>query len=342
MHTPLSDLFGEDEFLRRHIGPTSAQQQEMAQAIGYDSVDALIDATIPAGIRRAEPLQLPGPRREVDVLTRLRDMASRNQLRRSHIGMGYYGTYTPAVIQRNVLENPGWYTAYTPYQAEISQGRLEALLTYQQMVMDLTGMELANASMLDEATAAAEAMTLLQRVNRQSKSNVFLVDADCHPQTLAVLETRARPLGIEVHVGNAAELIAAEDAFGLLLSYPGSSGAVQDIEPLISAAHATHTLVAVATDLLALTLLRGPVQPVPTWSSATASASACPWATAARTRRSSPRAMPTSAPRRDASSASRRTATVTRRCAWRCRPASSTSAAKRPPAISAPRRRCSR
>jgi glycine dehydrogenase len=258
MHTPLSDLFGEDEFLRRHIGPTSAQQQEMAQAIGYDSVDALIDATIPAGIRRAEPLQLPGPRREVDVLTRLRDMASRNQLRRSHIGMGYYGTYTPAVIQRNVLENPGWYTAYTPYQAEISQGRLEALLTYQQMVMDLTGMELANASMLDEATAAAEAMTLLQRVNRQSKSNVFLVDADCHPQTLAVLETRARPLGIEVHVGNAAELIAAEDAFGLLLSYPGSSGAVQDIEPLISAAHATHTLVAVATDLLALTLLRSP------------------------------------------------------------------------------------
>jgi len=253
----LHSLEGHDEFLARHIGPTAAQQREMALAAGFDSVDALIDATVPESIRKREALALPGPRREIDVLESLRDLARKNHLARNFIGTGYYGTYTPAVIQRNVLENPGWYTAYTPYQAEISQGRLEALLTYQQLVMDLTGMELANASLLDEATAAAEAMTLLQRVNRKSRSTRFLVDRDCHPQTLAVLATRAEPLGIELCVGDAADL-AEQEGFGLLLSYPGSSGAVRDPEALIAAAHERGTLVAVCSDLLALCLLRAP------------------------------------------------------------------------------------
>lgn len=254
----LSDLEGHDEFLARHIGPTPAQQREMAVALGYESADALIDATVPEGIRRRQPMDLRGPQREVDVLARLREFAGRNRVCRSFIGMGYYGTHTPAVIQRNVLENPGWYTAYTPYQAEISQGRLEALLTYQQLVMDLTGMELANASMLDEATAAAEAMTLLKRVNKSNRSARFLVDADCHPQTLAVLETRARPLGIEIVTGEAAQLLERGEGFGLFLQYPASSGRLRDPSPLIERAHRQHTRVAIASDLLALLMLRSP------------------------------------------------------------------------------------
>ncbi|GAB5415469.1 MAG: aminomethyl-transferring glycine dehydrogenase [Congregibacter sp.] len=252
------DLQGHDEFLARHIGPTPAQQQEMALAVGYASVDALIDATIPAKIRSTSPLDLPAPQREVDVLAQLRSYADKNDVFKSYIGMGYYGTLTPAVIQRNVLENPGWYTAYTPYQAEISQGRLEALLTYQQVVMDLTGMELANASMLDEATAAAEAMMLLKRVNKKSRSNTFIVGEDCHPQTLAVLRTRAQPLGIKVEVGDAGALLAEHDAFGMLVQYPGSSGAISDPRELIEAAHKKNALVVVASDLLALLLLKAP------------------------------------------------------------------------------------
>lgn len=258
MTTPFESLEGHDEFIQRHIGPSADEQREMAQALGYEHIDELIDATVPAGIRRTAAMDLGGAQREVDVVGQLRAMAANNRVLRSHIGTGYYGTYTPAVIQRNVLENPGWYTAYTPYQAEISQGRLEALLTYQQMVMDLTGMELANASMLDEATAAAEAMTLLHRVNRKSKSNTFLVAEDCHPQTLAVLQTRARPLGIEIATGDPAALLASHDAFGVLLHYPGSGGEVIDLAPLVEAAHAGNTLVAVASDLLALLLLRSP------------------------------------------------------------------------------------
>ncbi|EED32478.1 glycine dehydrogenase [gamma proteobacterium NOR5-3] len=254
----LTELEGHDEFLARHIGPSAAQQAEMAIAVGYDSVDALIDATVPASIRLKSPMALDGPQREVDVIARLKTMADKNRICKNFIGMGYYGTHTPAVIQRNVLENPGWYTAYTPYQAEISQGRLEALLSYQQVIMDLTGMELANASMLDEASAAAEAMTLLQRVNKKNKSMRFIVDSDCHPQTLAVLKTRAQPLGIDIAYGDAKELLAAGDAFGLFLQYPGSSGEVVDPSPLIEQAHAKNTLVVVASDLLALLLLKSP------------------------------------------------------------------------------------
>ena len=256
--TRLSQLENPAEFIQRHIGPTPEQQTEMARAIGYDSLDALIDDTVPAAIRRQQPMDLPGPQSEQGTLARLKQLASQNVVNKSYIGTGYHDTWTPAVVQRNVLENPGWYTAYTPYQPEISQGRLEALLTFQQMILDLTGMDLANASMLDEGTAAAEAMTLLHRVNKRNRSDTFLVAADCHPQTIAVVHTRAEALGIEVIVGQPDELLGATEAFGLLLQYPGTYGHLEDISPLINKAHEANTLVAVAADIMALLLVKSP------------------------------------------------------------------------------------
>jgi glycine dehydrogenase len=255
---PLSELENRSDFIQRHIGPSPAQQTEMAQAMGYDNLDALIEDTIPQNIRRAEFMALGEAQTEQAVLDRLRIIAEQNQVFRSFIGGGYADTYTPPVIQRNVLENPGWYTAYTPYQPEISQGRLEGLLNYQQMVMDLTGMDLANASMLDEGTAAAEAMTLCQRVNKKNRSRCFIVADDCHPQTIAVVQTRAAPLQIEVVVGNPAELLGTTEAFGVLLQYPGTYGDLHDIGPLTEQAHGAHTLVAVAADIMALLLLKSP------------------------------------------------------------------------------------
>ena len=254
----LFELENHADFIQRHIGPTRKQQRRMARAIGYDSLDALIDDTVPGSIRREQPMNLPGARSERDVTARLKEIAAQNVVNRSFIGMGYHDTCTPPVIQRNVLENPGWYTAYTPYQPEISQGRLEALLTFQQMILDLTGMDLANASMLDEATAAAEAMTLLQRVNKKNRSGVFLVAEDCHPQTIAVVKTRAAALDIEVVVGDPAELAGQTDAFGLLVQYPGTYGHLQDLAPLIEQAHGNNTLVAVAADIMALLMVRAP------------------------------------------------------------------------------------
>ncbi len=254
----LVSLENRQDFIQRHIGPTAKQQQTMAAALGYDSVDALIDDTVPAAIRRSAPMDLDEAQTEQAVIARLRELAQQNQVFKSYIGTGYHNTYTPGVIQRNVLENPGWYTAYTPYQPEISQGRLEALLTYQQMVMDLTGMELANASMLDEGTAAAEAMTLLERVNKKNRSMTFIVAEDCHPQTIAVVKTRAEALDIDVLVGKPEELIGTVDAFGALLQYPGTYGHITDLEPLISKAHDNETLVAVAADIMALLLLKAP------------------------------------------------------------------------------------
>ncbi len=254
----LHELENHSDFIQRHIGPSSNQQQEMARTLGYDSLDALIEATVPSAIRRDAPMNLPGAMTEQAVIEKLKGYAQRNKVFRSFIGTGYSDTFTPAVIQRNVLENPGWYTAYTPYQPEISQGRLEALLNYQQMVMDLTGMDLANASMLDEGTAAAEAMTLLQRVNKKNRSNTFIVAEDCHPQTIAVVKTRADPLDIDVVVGNPAELIGTTDAFGVLLQYPGTYGDLHDIAPLIEKAHAANTLVTVAADIMSLLLIKSP------------------------------------------------------------------------------------
>jgi glycine dehydrogenase len=254
----LSELEHSQEFVGRHIGPTPAQQAEMARLLGFDSLDALIDATVPARIRNQAPMDLAAPQTEQAVLARLRAIAGKNRVLKSYIGTGYHDTYTPAVIQRNVLENPGWYTAYTPYQPEISQGRLEALLTFQQAIMDLTGMELANASMLDEGTAAAEAMTLMQRVNKKNRSSTLIVAEDCHPQTIAVVRTRAEALDIEVVVGDPAQLAGSTEAFGLLLQYPGTYGHVHDLEPLIAKAHAAGTLVTVAADLMSLLLLKSP------------------------------------------------------------------------------------
>src|SRR3954452_6465288 len=245
-------------FAVRHIGPTTAEQRHMLDSLGYSSLDELITAALPEGLHRTDGLDLPGPLTETGALAELRRMAGRNQLLTSMIGLGYYDTITPAVIRRNVLENPAWYTAYTPYQPEISQGRLEALLNFQTMVTDLTGLPWAGASLLDEATAAAEAMTLARRPAR--RGHVFLADADCLPQTLAVLRTRAEPLGIHLVVEPVTpEVISRqEDLFGVLLQSPGRSGVIRDPAPLIEAAHAQGALAAVAADPLALTLLRPP------------------------------------------------------------------------------------
>ena len=252
----LRDLEHHGAFLERHIGPNSDEIAHMLRVVGHDSLDALTDAIVPANIKSTAPLALPPAIDEEDALARIRVIAERNSVRRSFIGQGYYGTHTPKVILRNILENPAWYTAYTPYQAEISQGRMEALINFQTMVADLTGMEIANASLLDEATAAAEAMTLAKRSGR-SKSNVFFVSRNVHPQTLDVVRTRADGLGIELHVGDEADAAHIE-SFGVLLQYPDTHGHVADHAALAEAVHARGGVVAVATDLLALTLLKSP------------------------------------------------------------------------------------
>ena len=245
------------DFIRRHVGPDDRETSAMLAALGFESLEALVDAAVPQAIRSATPLGLPGPRTEADVLSELRRMAKGNRVLKSMIGLGYHGTVTPPVILRNVLENPGWYTAYTPYQPEISQGRLEALLNYQTMIADLTGMALANASLLDEGTAAAEAMTMCRRIAR-APGNGFFVSERCLPQTIDVLRTRAAPLGIDVVVGDEAADLAAADVFGVLLQYPDVTGAVPDHAGAIDDVHARGGLVVVAADLLALVLLRPP------------------------------------------------------------------------------------
>ena len=246
-----------DTFPRRHIGPDAGEVAEMLAALGLDSLDALVDATVPAAIRLRRPLRLPEPRGEHELIDDLRAVASRNEVYRSFIGMGYHDCITPPVIQRNVLESPGWYTQYTPYQAEIAQGRLEALLNFQTMVADLTGLPLANASLLDEGTAAAEAMAMCVALARHER-RVFLAAADCHPQTLAVVRTRARSMGIEVVIADPAQAEITQDVFGILLQYPTTDGRVVDYGPLAERAHGAGAQVVVAADLLALTLLRPP------------------------------------------------------------------------------------
>lgn len=256
----LADLLPRpDHFVQRHIGPSDLDLARMVEVIGVDSVEELITETVPQRIRLQQPLKLAAPRPESEVLDDMRALAQQNQVFRSFIGMGYYGTLTPGVILRNILENPGWYTQYTPYQAEIAQGRLEALLNFQTMIMELTGLEIANASMLDEATAAAEAMTLCRRaLPRSSKANVFFVDERCHPQTIDVVRTRALPLGYEIIVGDYATYEFSRPTFGVLLQYPTTDGSIFDYTAFCAQAHAAGALVVVATDLLALTLLRAP------------------------------------------------------------------------------------
>jgi glycine dehydrogenase len=252
----LRDLEHHEAFIERHIGPNDAEIAHMLRVVGHDSLEALTDAIVPAQIKSAAPLALPDAMTEVDALKKIRAIASKNKVFRSFIGQGYYGTHTPNVILRNILENPAWYTAYTPYQAEISQGRMEALINFQTMVADLTGMDISNASLLDEATAAGEAMTLAKR-SAKSKSNVFFVADDVHPQTLEVLRTRADGVDITLHVGPAADA-ATVDSFGVLLQYPNTYGTIHDYRAVAEAVHARGALVAVATDLLALTLIASP------------------------------------------------------------------------------------
>src|SRR5216117_4003393 len=248
-----------DLFQDRHIGPSPEDQGAMLQALGYDSLDAFIDAVVPADIRLRQPLRTPEARTEQEALEALRLLAAQNQVFRSYLGMGYHYCFTPTVIQRNVLENPGWYTAYTPYQAEIAQGRLEALLNFQTMVSDLTGLEVANASLLDEGTAAAEAMHLTEAMSTHEGQLTYLVDANCHPQTIAVVRTRAAARGLEIVVTDTAQFnFKKGNVIGALLQYPATDGAIRDYRAVCEAAHAAGALVTAATDLLALTLLTPP------------------------------------------------------------------------------------
>ncbi|WP_431638015.1 aminomethyl-transferring glycine dehydrogenase [Dyella sp. KULCS107] len=252
----LRELEHHGSFIERHIGPNDAEITHMLDVIGQPSLEAMTDAIVPASIKSPAPLALPAPVTEVEALAKIRAIASKNTVFKSFIGQGYYGTHTPNVILRNILENPAWYTAYTPYQAEISQGRMEALINFQTMCADLTGMDIANASLLDEATAAAEAMTLAKR-SCKSKSNLFFVSKGVHPQTLEVLHTRAEAMGIDLQIGDDAEA-ATVDSFGVLLQYPDTFGQIHDYAAVAAAVHARGGLVAVSTDLLALTLLKAP------------------------------------------------------------------------------------
>src|SRR5438874_1691535 len=246
-----------DSFARRHIGPNQAARHEMLAELDFENLDALIDATIPKNIRFDRLLDLPGAASEQDALAELRALAKKNVVARSFIGAGYSDSITPPVIQRNILENPGWYTAYTPYQAEIAQGRLEALLNFQTMITDLTALDIANASLLDESTAAAEAMALC-RASVGSERTTFFVADNCHPQTIEIVQTRAKPLGINIIVGDFSGFQFDETVFGALVQYPATDGAIFDYEFFAKKAHDAGALLVVAADILALTLLKPP------------------------------------------------------------------------------------
>src|SRR6202011_5622684 len=244
------------DFARRHIGPNTDETAEMLRAIGFEKLDALIDSTVPKNIRLDRELNLPEAKSENEALTELRAISRKNKIAKSFIGAGYSDCITPPVIQRNILENPGWYTAYTPYQAELAQGRLEALLNFQTMIVDLTKLDIANASMLDEATSAAEAMTLCHAAVPDRRT--FFVADSCHPQTIAVVRTRAEPLGIDVKIDNFSKFKFDSTVFGALVQYPATDGAIHDYSEFVKQAHAAGALVVVAADLLALTLLKPP------------------------------------------------------------------------------------
>src|SRR3977135_806753 len=245
------------DFVRRHIGPSPRDVAAMLETVGASSLGALMGQTLPSSIRQKTPLNLGPSLSETEALAHMSELAARNQVFTSLIGQGYSGTILPAVIQRNILENPAWYTAYTPYQPEISQGRLEALFNFQTMICDLTGLDVANASLLDEATAAAEAMALAERA-APGKAKAFFVDREVHPQTLAVLRTRAEPLGWNLIVGDPLVDLERCEVLGALLQYPGTSGAVRDLRPAIATLRAKGALAIVAADLLALTLIASP------------------------------------------------------------------------------------
>lgn len=256
--TPLKELSHLEEFIHRHVGPNSRQIRSMVEALNVESVDDLIEKTIPAGIRSEETAKLLPATTEQRALQELKSIAQQNQIFKTYIGMGYHDTYIPPVILRNVLENPGWYTAYTPYQPEIAQGRLEGLLNFQQMIVELSGMDMANASMLDESTAAAEAMTMAKRVARKNKSDGFFVDRQCHPQTLAVLETRAEHFGFDIIVGDIESDLDKADFFGAYIQYPGTTGELRSLEEVVDSIHNKNALAIVGADIMSLMLLKSP------------------------------------------------------------------------------------
>ena len=338
----LPDLEAPDHFVGRHVGPDDGEQARMLDALGLSSLEELIDRAVPESIRTHEPLRVPPARSETDAVTRLRDLARRNDVFTSLIGMGYSDTVTPPVILRNVLEDPAWYTAYTPYQPEISQGRLEALLNFQTMVIDLTGMEIANASLLDEATAAAEAMAMFRRLNPNA-GETFVVDADCHPQTIDVVRTRAEPIGVEVVVVDAGAGDRRSRRVRGAAAVPGEQRRGARPAPGDRAAprgRARSSASPATSSRWSCCGRRGRWAPMP--SSGRRSVSGCRSASAARTRRSSQPGTRTSARCRGGSSACRSTPPADRRCGSHCRRVSSTSGGRRRPATSAPRRCCSR
>ncbi len=252
----LSELETHQEFIARHLGSNVEEQNTMLAQLGHKNMDEFIQAVVPASIRMSNGLEIQDSVSEENALNELRALADQNKVFKSYIGQGYYNTFTPKVILRNILENPAWYTAYTPYQAEISQGRLEALLNFQTMVSDLTGMDIADASLLDEGSAAAEAMTLCQRMNK-SKSELFFVDENCYPQTLDVIKTRAEAFGIELIIGKPEQALQ-HDCFAMLIQNPGADGEISDYSALIEQAHEKKVLVTVAADLLSLLLIKSP------------------------------------------------------------------------------------
>lgn len=327
-----------NEFITRHIGPRSGDEQAMLNSLGFDSLEALSASVIPDSIKGTSVLGLEDGLSEADALASIKAIAGKNQLFKTYIGQGYYGTHTPSPILRNLLENPAWYTAYTPYQPEISQGRLEALLNFQTLISDLTGLPIANASLLDEATAAAEAMTFCKRLSKNKGSHAFFASVHCHPQTLDVLRTRAEPLGIDVVVGDERELSDVSAFFGALLQYPASNGDVFDYRELTERFHAANALVAVAADLLALTVLTPPGEFGADVAIGSAQRFGVPLGFGGRTRPISPPRMRSSATCRAVWSAFPWTVSASRPCAWPCRPASNISAARKPPATSAPRK----
>src|SRR6266498_410784 len=252
------EMIDSNSFARRHIGPNEDEVRTMLREVGFENLDSLVEAAVPKNIRFNRELNLPEPKSEIEALAELRAISRKNKIARSFIGCGYSDCITPPVIQRNVLENPGWYTAYTPYQAELAQGRLEGLLNFQTMITDLTELEIANASLLDEATAAAEAMALCQAVVPSRKT--FFVADNCHPQTIAVVQTRAKPLGITIKIGDYSRFKFDDTVFGVLVQYPATDGAIYDYTDFIKQVHDAGALVVVAADILALTLLKPPGQ----------------------------------------------------------------------------------
>jgi glycine dehydrogenase len=327
-------------FQRRHNGPGVSDMQRMLDAVGYDTLDELIDVAIPESIRVRQPLRIAAGIGEHEALHELRSIAAQNRVYRSWIGMGYADTLTPPVIQRKVLENPSWYTAYTPYQAEIAQGRLEALLNFQTVVIDLTALPIANASLLDEATAAAEAMAMSEAVKGRGRSRFFVSEL-CHPQTIDVVRTRARARGWQVVVATTMTFEIDDSVFGALVQYPATDGTCTTTVRSSTQAHAAGALVTVAADLLALTLITPAGRVGRRRVVGNTQRFGVPLGYGGPHAAFSRRATSSSGRSRAASSASRVTRAANRHCAWRCRRASSTSAVRRRRATSAPRRCCS-